>query len=65
MSDSDEITVMAILQKHIDKACDEISAAQIDVGYWPPGYAGRMAKILTQALFLMADSSHTTSEESE
>lgn len=52
-----EEQIRSILRKHIDVAIDEIAEAEIIVGtWWPAGNSGRMSKILTESIALMAES---------
>ena len=57
MTRDKESQIREIFRKHLEAATDEIAELDIDCGYYPPGYSGRFAEIMTQTIALMAESS--------
>ena len=62
MKRADEMKITEIFRRHIEAACDEVGEENIDCGVWPEDYEVRLANMLTQALCLMVESSHATSD---
>ena len=63
MTRDEESKIREVFRRHLEEATDEITELDIDVGYLPPGYSGRFAEIMTQALALMSEASETAMDE--
>ena len=64
MTRDEESKIREVFRKHLEAATDEIAELEIDCGYYPRGYSGRFAEIMTQAVALMAETSQATLDES-
>lgn len=58
MSKTTEVKMTAILQKHLEKAVNEIADKHNDdlAFYWPPDCAERLAVMVANAIGLMEES---------
>lgn len=64
MTRDEESQIREIFRKHIEKATAQIAELDIDCGYFPQGFSGRFAEIMTQTVALMAETSQTAETES-
>lgn len=58
MNRGQESEVREVFRKHIQAAADELAeSSDIEFGWWPDGFDGRLAEIVLQAVALMTEAS--------